>query len=384
MRVSSGVLGLLAYLALYVVFIVFVWKSDIRVSQKSILTGVIIGYAVHNIFVFDNLGSYVPFFALLGFAVMSRLSSQSSSEPVALFGNEPVSDDVVDYIVAPVVVVLLVGGLYFLNYQVIRANTGLIIALQQCQQGGSPDVALFKPVFEVNSYTANQEAREQLLSCAGSIIGGQAPNVTKQAFYQLASQEIDKQISATPKDARIYNLAGSFFSGVGQLERGISLLEKAAELSPGKQSIALELGNTYINAGKNEKAIEILKKTYESATDNLQAKTIYVSALIVNKQEDVAHQLFGNDPQVFQSDTLAQVYTSLKQYDKAIAIYRYQIANNKTTSPQLLSKLAQAQYAAGLIDDSIESLRSIEKAYPEYSDQIETTIKKLQAETAKK
>ena len=55
--VASGLVGLLAYLSLYILFLVVLWRSTISVSVKSVLTGLLAGYAVNNVFVFDNLAS---------------------------------------------------------------------------------------------------------------------------------------------------------------------------------------------------------------------------------------------------------------------------------------------------------------------------------------
>ena len=54
------------------------------------------------------------------------------------------------------------------------------------------------------------------------------------------------------------------------------------------------------------------------------------------------------------------------------------------TSAELMGQLAQAQYTAGRIEDAVKTLESIGKQYPEYADQIQSTIKQLRAEAAKK
>ncbi len=66
--IASGIVGLMAYLALYVLFLLAVWRSALDVPEKSVLIGLIAGYAVFNIFTFDTLASYVFFFALLAYA----------------------------------------------------------------------------------------------------------------------------------------------------------------------------------------------------------------------------------------------------------------------------------------------------------------------------
>ncbi|MEI6396962.1 MAG: O-antigen ligase family protein [Candidatus Taylorbacteria bacterium] len=372
--IASGLVGLIAYLSLYVLFLIMVWKSSVPISVKSALTGLLAGYAVNNVFVFDNLASYVGFFTILSLVLMLRSIGRSDTK--TLFGNGAAGDDVIEYVVAPVVIVALALGIYFVNMRPIQANRGLITALQQCQQGGSPDANLFKSVFDINSYIANEEAREQLLSCAGSIITSQQiSNPTKQAFTNLADKAIADQIAATPKDARIYTLAGSFLNSINRFDKALPMLETAQSLSPGKQSIDFDLAMAYINTGKPDKAIELLKTAYESATDYTQARLAYAAAMVYGGKEAEARNIFKDDPTVFNSETLARVFDSLKQYDKAIAIYKDLIS--KDNSIQLRAQLAQTQYTAGLKSDAIDTLRAIEKDYPEYTDNIEQAIKQM-------
>jgi type IV pilus assembly protein PilF len=374
--VASGFVGLVSYLALYVLLLVGIWRSDLNMAEKSVLTGLTAGYFVHNIFVFDNLASYVLFFSLLGFVNSFKLG-----QPIAWLGKEPVGKDAVEYIVAPIAIVLLVGSFYFFNVRAIQANTRLIAALSACNS--QPDATLFQKVFDVGAYTANQESREQLLSCAGNVIAAQQiPGPTKQAFFNLAMNGIQAQIAAAPKDARIYTLAGSFLSGIGQTGQALPLLTKAHELSPGKQSIDFILANAYLSTGAQDKALALLKQAYLSDTAYPEAKTDYVTVLIAAGQETEAHQLFGNDPALFDTAQAAQAYMSLKQYDKAIAILSG-LVKADPTNLQNAAGLAQAQYTAGQVTNAVATLRNIiEKNHPELKDQVEATVKQLQSAPA--
>ncbi len=384
--VSSGLVGLLAYLSLYVLFLVLVWKSSVPVSVKSVLTGLVVGYAVNNVFVFDNLASYAPFFALLGLALMLRSlenkggtknPDHEKSEPKVLCGSVSVSNDAIEYVVAPIVIVLLIAGLYFWNTRPIQANLSLIAAMEQCQQGGTPDPDLFKKALAIDTYVANQETREQILACASTVISSQqVPGPLKQSFFATADQAITDQIAATPKDARIYTLGGSFLTAVNQFAKAIPILETAHMLSPGKQSINFDLAAGYLNTGKPDKAIELLKATYDSDQTYPQAQLAYASALVFGGKEAQARDMFKGNPAIFQSDTMARVFTSLKQYDKAISIYKNMVAND-STNLQAKAMLAQTQYTAGLKSDAIQTLKDIEKDHPEYTDSVEQAIKQM-------
>lgn len=369
--VASGIVGFISYLSLYIILLWIIWKSHVSLAAKSALTGLVVGYAVHNIFVFDNLASYVCFFALLGLG-----ASLSAGKEIA--AEKSLSKDAIEYIVAPIVIVLLVIAGYFVNVATIQANRGLIAALRSCQSQ-KPDAASFTSVLKINSAVANQEIREQILSCAGAILPGQYPNTTKMAYFNLANQALQDQVAASPRDARIYTLGGSFLMTIGQAEAALPILEKAHALSPAKQSIDFDLATAYINLNQSDKALALLKAAYDSAPEYLQSRLAYTGALILAGKEAQAKSLFGNDMEVFQSPTVAQVYISAKQYDKGIAIFEKRAATASTSVDARL-QLVQAQYMAKRKEDAIATLRTLAKDFPEYAEDVNKSIKQIQAE----
>ncbi len=377
---ASGLVGLLSYLSLYVLLLIAVWKSHMYASEKSVLTGLIAGYAIHNIFVFDNLASYVLFFAILGFAASLTRENSTGRSLSVVGGDKEASAEVVEYAVAPVAIISLVAGIYLLTFQPIQENLRLITALQQCSgASGLPDTSAFQTALSSWPYVGKQETREQLLSCAGQVLQSQQiPGQTKQAFFALAAQEISNQISATPKDARIYTLAGSFMNQIGAFTQAGALLEDAHLLSPAKQSIDFVLANNYINLGKNDQAISLLKQAYESDTEDLDAKNAYATALVIGGKEADAKALFGNDETLFNTPSMAEAYALAKQYPKAIAIYQALIGTS-TDNTDLIVKLAQVQYSAGMISAAVSTMRSMEASHPEYTTQIEAAVKQIQA-----
>ncbi len=368
---ASGLLGFLSYLSLYIFFIVLVWRSTLSMSEKSVMMGLIAGYAIHNVFVFDNLASYTFFFAILGFA-----ASLKEGKVWSVMGTKPVRTDVVEYIVAPIVLVMLVAGMYMVNVRPLQANTRLLYALGMCS-GGQADVALFEKALSVDSYLANQEIREQLMACAPSVVSGQYPSPTKQAFYELAQREISKQIELTPLDTRAHALGGFFLNGIGNFADAEKYLTEALRLSPGKQSLMVQLAVAYANVDKADQALALMKEAYDSAPTNTQVRTAYASMFVVAGKEAEGKKVFADEPGIFETESMAQIYASLKQYPKAIVIYQKMVAADPT-NVQRRGILAQTQYLAGMPYQAIETLRAIIKDYPEYKAGVEAAILQIQ------
>ncbi len=84
--VSGGLLGLLSYLALFVLALYLLWfknlsvqaENNLDITERAILTGLLTGYLFQAIFVFDNLISYVVFFTTLAY-IHSRLTESGRS-----------------------------------------------------------------------------------------------------------------------------------------------------------------------------------------------------------------------------------------------------------------------------------------------------------------
>jgi O-antigen ligase/tetratricopeptide (TPR) repeat protein len=369
--VAGGLLGLLAYLSLFLLVLIYVWKSELGVREKSVMIGLLVGYGIHNVFVFDNLSSYILFFSIIGFAYSLR-----PSKAITLFHKD--MDPVIrDYIIMPVSVILLVATLYFINVRPITASTRLITALRQCQTNGKPDAALFEKALALNQYVANQEIREQLLSCSANVIKSNLPTKTKTEFFDLTLREIENQTKATPKDARAYILAGSFLNGISNFPQALSYLEKANELSPNKQTIMFDLASAYLNLGKTNEATELLKRAYESETSNQVAKIAYVVALVSGNQEKKARELFGNDEAIFSDQRVIGAYVKNKQYDKVVDIYKAIVAKNPDDL-QNRFYLVGAYLGAKKNWLALSELNTLKQKAPEYKAQIDDLIKQIQ------
>ena len=370
--VAGGLLGLLAYLALFVMVLIYVWKSELGAKEKAIMIGLLIAYGIHNIFVFDNLSSYILFFSVIAFAHSLR-----PSKAIGLFQKN--MDPVIrDYIVMPVAGILLIVVLYFINIRSIQASERLIDALRQCQTNGKPTAALFERALALNQYVANQEIREQLYSCSASVIKSNLPDATKSAFFDLTLKEIHNQTTATPNDARAFILGGSYLNTIGDFAEATPLLEKANELSPNKQSIMFELASNYMSVNKYQQAADLLKKAYESEPSYTLAKIAYVSSLIISNQEKKAHELFGDDPTIFTDQRIISAYIKNNQYDKVIAIYKQILAKNPDDL-QSRFYLVGAYLGAKQTWLALQELKTLKEKAPEYAAQIDETIKQIQA-----
>ncbi len=405
--IDGGVLGLIAYLALFVGILYLVWKKEdshdeknyavtdtkFSLSDKAFLTGLLIAYFVHNLFVFDNLVSYIMFFTLLAYVhtVSSHYFEKSGHEKALEGHGELLAFDVVAYVVSPVVVILLIACVYFVNVKPFEASVSLIDALNPyvmlnsklgMVQGNvrartpQESMAAYKKALSYNTL-GDQEIREQILSAALNNISSQSVATDqKQAYFDFAHQEFDKQIALTPKDARPYILFGSFLNSVNLSEQALPYLNKALSLSPGKQTILYQIGYAY--AGKNDykTAASYFQKAYEEDKSNVEAQTIYATVAIYMNDFTLADSIIGTS--TITDDRLIHAYTLAKKYDKVVEINKEKVAANPNDGQAHVSLAASYVQVGDRVDAVAEINKAIQIA-PSFQSQGETLIKQIEA-----
>jgi len=148
--VNSGIVGLIAYLAIYVFALISIWKSTLTIYQKSLIAGLLFGYVVHDIFVFDTLSSYVFFFAVLAFIDAHR--KKISKLPM---GKSEIAEKAIKYVIIPTTSVLLILTVYFAVARPFFANIYLGTANGICSKA-DPDIAKFEKVRSFDSFISKQ------------------------------------------------------------------------------------------------------------------------------------------------------------------------------------------------------------------------------------
>lgn len=377
---AGGILGLLAYLSMFYVAIKTVWKKSDRltltVTDKSILTGMLIAYFVQNIFVFDNLMSYTIFFTLLAYL---HYGSRSVGEEVRGVHRVGPEDKLFLQVSSSFILVALVFSLYFVNAKPIFASRALIGALssQDLKQG----LDKFKEVFAYKTF-GSVEAREQLTQRAVAVRGANVPNEIKLEYFNLAKDEMLKQIESSPDDARYRVFLSTLFTNYGLQDDALAQAKKAVELSPKKQTLLFGLASIYINRGEVDKAYETAKYAYEVEPNFSEAQNIYAAISIYAKKDgepliqEILNKNFGtNTP---PDDRFISAYAAVGRYDRVIEIWKKKIEKDPN-NPQFHISLAASYLANKQRSKAIDELRTAIKINPSFKEQGEHFIREIQA-----
>src|SRR3989344_1262334 len=246
--VAAGILGLILYLLIFFFALFYLWKrSGWSFLEKSLFTGLLAAYFFQNIFVFDNLLSYILFFSVI--AYIHFASGKEKNYPAVI------SKKYFQISVSIIVLIIAVYSLFYFNLRPIKGSQALIKALISTQTGpaSGQTLDLFRKASEMSAL-GRAEVREQLVSAAGSFLNN--PSVSdevKKEYVDFTDGEMKDQLKQTPNDARYWVFYGLFLRSVGAYAESAVAFEKAVSLSPNKQTIIFELGTNYIITKQFEK-----------------------------------------------------------------------------------------------------------------------------------
>ena len=325
--VAGGALGLIAYLSIFAaaLLVIIKKKNNFGATEIGLVVGLLAAYFAQNLFVFDNLISYVFFYVVLAYLYSRDTKDENTDKRI-------VKEDIVNYVVTPILVIVFGAMLWYCNIKPIEANFNLIAAMRSLSgQNPSVEISLnyFKKVFSANTF-GSSEAREQIIGVASSIANASNINATlKEEFVELAYTEMQEQIKQTPNDARYQFFMGEFLDKLNQFPMALPYLQKSLELSPKKLTMMFELTKCYSYLEQKQKALEIAKTAYDLVPEYLRGKMNYAAALIVNNQEALAKKIIGSSPTADENIIRAYLINAeafIQKGDKISAISEVQKA----------------------------------------------------------
>ncbi|MBX4215446.1 tetratricopeptide repeat protein, partial [Candidatus Parcubacteria bacterium] len=371
--ISGGLLALIAYLSLFGLAFWYLLRkgSSFTVVEKGVLLGLLVGYFFQNIFVFDNLFSYILFYSVLAYIVFR--GAPAPVAPPARKHPRPFFP-----LVASGTGIALVLALYFVNVKPILASMSLIEALKP-HQTLDENLSYFEKALGYGTFGSG-EAREQLVQAATKVRGLNASDATKQKFAEVANRELSRQMAENPKDARYELFYASFLKEFGDLDAALAHLARARELSPKKQAILFEQGSAYLSKKDYPKALAVLKEAYELEPSYAQARLIYAAAAIYAGEDKLAETLlvpvYGTA--LVADDRILGAYLARGQNNKVLAIVQQQLAADPTNA-QLRLALAELYLRTGDRTKAVAEIRKVIATNPDFKDQGEYFIKEIEA-----
>lgn len=372
---AGGVPAFLLYVALFGTALVLLWRSsELSRPERIALTGALVGYAVHNLFVFDNLYSYIYFFAILA------LIDSQVGRPIERVERAPALETEEEGTVyaLPVAAAVLLGVVAVVNLPGMRVAGDLIKALSPAPRF-EDTLAAFEAL-AVRPAFAAQEVREQIVNFATAAIRTpQVTNEEKQRVAMFAANEMQKQASAYPRDARVRLQLAYVYRSAGDSASALKELNAAIALSPKKEAMWVEKGALEWDLGEVKAAQASFAKAYELGPQ-FSELAVYAAAGDIAIGDTAAADkilLAAYGTTNVDSDVLAVAYYRTKNWPRLIALWKLRVENPESSAEAWFS-LAAAYYTSG---DKVSAVRTIRKAvelYPEAAAAGATAIQQIE------
>ncbi len=373
--INYGLIGLLVYVSIFILALYYLWRgkvgnSDQALFVRSLFTGLLAAYFLQNVFVFDNITSYILFYtvlAYLSFAFSQSKKGEVGADTTVVKNNKRVAhgDDGWEIIIGLVSIAIALGSAYYFSLRSMTVSATLIDAItpshgaaETSEQSALRRLADFQAIFARRHAVGLGEAREQLLQAASAILNDQNISpTTKASFRDLVTMTVSDYLATKPDDARFLMLYGSYLLNTSRVAEAITTLEEARTLSPQKQIILFQLGSAYLSIGQTEKALAILKGAYELEPKFTEARKIYALALLLSNQEEKANQVMGAEKNSFiTDDRFLSYYARTHRYNELIAAWSLRVQANPNDQNAVLS-LAGSYYYAGNRSQAIKTLQ---------------------------
>lgn len=358
--IQGGLIAFLLYIALFVFSIYGIKTSfSLHKTDKNILISLVVAYAIHNMFVFDNYSSYLMFFTLLAYIVYHSNK-----------GEIKISDDKKNIQALSIVIgAIIIVCSYFTIIKPLFVANNLIDALSQKDPNTSLDI--YEKIINKDTF-GNTEIGIRLMTEAQRYVSTNNPAII-QRYIDLVAK-LGGEFEKTD-DVRRLETYGGFLMQVGDVESSIRVLEKARSLSPDRQNNLHTLGMTYINANNLEKAKEVFKHAYEVQKENNKARTYYGAVLLLSGDKSGDELISGYS---YKDSFFLSVFSRLKQYKEIIKI-REQIKKDNPTDYQNQVSLAVAYYLDKQTIRAVGIIKEVQKVVPEFKEQGDYLVKEMQA-----
>lgn len=376
--IAGGILGLVAYLSLYLFALLAIWRSGAFTPyERAILTGLLAGYFFYLIFTFDNLMSYILFVSLLAYIAV-RAQAGKVVERV----TGPLQPKLLP-IIAAFALIGTWGALWYTNASMIAANRTLIQAISPQPQGPQHNLELFKKALAYPR-GGHQEIREQFAQATMSVANTEgAPSELKQQFIDMAVSEMEQQEEESPHNARASFFLGVLLDRVGAYDQAKAALDRARAHSPRKQGIIFEQALNAAARGAKDEALTFFKEAYELEPSNREAVAYYASALIQGGRDAEADAVLRPfiERQDIADQRLAAALAERGQFAKIVEIWTAYIEKNPSDANARMV-LAGSYYSAGDRAKAIEVLEALKRDIPSSAAQVDALIPQVQAGTA--
>ncbi|GAB3691706.1 hypothetical protein GCM10027592_09940 [Spirosoma flavus] len=255
---STGILGLLAYLSIWIAGLFQLIRSALPFLQKYVLAAIFAGYFVFNLFNPDSILALQGFFLLLAFVDTSFTKESAGSTATYRETGRPVW-------LLPAQGVALVG-LVSLAYFAIVIPAKTLRQLNQFNRQGSlfERVTLLEQTYRTAT-VGKIDVADQLVTLAMSSLGdANVSAVDKQGCYDRAVSIWSEVCQQHPQSSRYKARLASLYVAHDDYDKAFPLYQEAVAIEKGKRpALFVQIGSAHLQQGNVAAAMNDFKQAYQ-------------------------------------------------------------------------------------------------------------------------
>ncbi|HEY4479974.1 MAG TPA: O-antigen ligase family protein, partial [Candidatus Paceibacterota bacterium] len=382
--VAGGLVGFISYLSIIVLlyFRILKAKEDfLNKEDKAIIIGVLSAYLFNNLFVFDQISSYILFFTIIAYVhAHTEEENHSLWEKISLKLKNVFEKEKLHPVLESSVLIILIAVLYFSVFSPWIQNKKLLEILRIANQGELASVDEYAKPLQNHGMGFPESLEHVSQTAIGVSLNPNASPELRQGLFDAVDKAFNVQLEKVPTDARYRLFYGLFLSRFGWYGRAIEQLEEAKKLSPQKQAIYFELASNYLLDNKPEKSLETAKVAYELEPSFDEAKLIYGFVATAAGNPSLGNQLFSevDESKVVFDDRYMNVLISLGDSAKIIDIAKKRVSLDPQNSQHRIT-LAAAYLNANMRQEAIKAIEELIQIDPSFKEKGEYYISEIRA-----
>lgn len=383
--VSSGFAGLASYLFLVVSTFIVLFRLRSRGVLASnyfvvLVTG-LLAYLLQNLFVFDNLNTYLVFFAIIAYlhsmyVAPATDSAKGVADPKLPKKHDEDSPAVNSIIAGTIALVVIAPAMYLANIKPIKQSLTLIDALSfgansQLRSDPNQARALLNTFEKALSYDTfgNSETIEQVGQAANILLSN--PNNLLEEHRELIGLALDymeKYLEKFPFDARMRYFAATVYNRAAQIDPayidiGLKHIERALKDGPNRQNTYLALAENLLSRGQYQEAINVVREAIALAPEFPAVRAALAQVAILTKHYSIVDEVLAAGREKVVVETIANIYFSVSRFADAV-IYFEELIAQFPDAEELHARVADAYVQVERYDDAIREAKKLAEVNP--------------------
>lgn len=282
---ATGALGLFAYLFLFAVIFMRI-TAYMRASPGQYFAGAVtfalmVAYIVQNIFVFDSLVTYLPFFMVCALVGAVFAAPEASLDGEKKGAAQPLKSP------SPAPLLVLVPmfavGIYWIDIKPAMGAYNAVLGLAAPAEYALAATGYFDKALSWSTF-GRQEIRGKIIEYAGDVLASDAVSAQKdggRALAEYAIAEAEKGIAEEPMNFRNYLYFANFLGnghellssfGIPAAEKADEALAHAEPLAPNKPILYMQWGRIRTITGDFGGAVRMFEKATALNPDVLESR----------------------------------------------------------------------------------------------------------------